>query len=269
MAAHIEGGAFEAGLSASPEHLEFAEEEDAVAEVSAMVSAKGVLLLGETHGVEENAGVLHWFVRRFGPARLGLEWKPSAVLLLKDFVEGGSIDCSRLQPSSDGRITPQHFTTVRDLVEAGLVIGISGFAPEAFAVPAEDPSQNSWERALADELLAARDSEALMVVVTGSLHASVRPHAVRGPSATPIGRRFAEDPAFKDQDAFYPMGWHVAQAVPTASVRLRYGRGTFTNFGPRAFASDPKIVSNKLYFRDGELTAEVREGTAAAVPGDS
>ncbi|MDQ6839938.1 MAG: hypothetical protein M3137_16830, partial [Actinomycetota bacterium] len=91
---------------------------------------------------------------------------------------------------------------------------------------------------------------------------------VRGPGATPLVKHFATDPAFEHRDVFYPMGWHLAQVASTVSVRIRYGRGTDTNFGVKRFADDPAITDNRLRFRGEELTVEVLDATAATVPGD-
>lgn len=268
MRAAGDRSAFLAGLEAGITSLDIHPENDALAEVSAVMAARGVLLLGETHGVEENAGVLAWCLRRFGPAQLGLEWQSTAGTVLQEFCDGGTVDVSRLRPSADGRITPQHFCAVRDLVREGFVTGVAAFAPEALVLPADDPSQNSWERALADRLLALRESAGPMVVMAGSVHTLVEPQPVRGPNVTPVGRSFAADARFEGRDVFCPMGWHVAREVPTVSVRLRYGAGSFTNFGRRVFASDHAISGNRLRRRGHELTVEVLHAGAAVVPDD-
>jgi len=54
----------------------------------------------------------------------------------------------------------------------------------------------------------------------------------------------------------------------TVSVRLRYGRGTYTNFGVKHFAVDPAVTDNRLRVRGEELTVEVLDATAATVPDD-
>lgn len=150
-----EGGAFHDALSENLECIDMRAEDDALLAVTSVLEDKGVVLLGETHGVAENAAILHWFVSRFGPVQVGLEWGARAGAALRDFCAGTPIDVSRLRPSSDGRITPQHFCAVRDLVQAGQVTRIAPFVPEAFVPPAEDASQNAWERALAERLLAS------------------------------------------------------------------------------------------------------------------
>lgn len=250
------------------------DDDDARAAVAAVVEARGVVLLGETHGVVENASVLAWFVRAFGPVRVALEWTPQAVDVLRDFAAGHPLDVAPLRPSEDGRITPQHFSILRDLSGDGLIAGFAGFAPDAFArppdfaLPPDDPSQNAWERALAERLLAARNTDtATLAAAAGSIHALLDEQPLRGPDATVVGRMFARDKSFAGQNAFRPMGWHVAQAVPTVSIRLRYGGGSFTNFGVRRFANDRTITENRFRYRDGRLTVEIKSAHAAVVPG--
>jgi hypothetical protein len=263
-----EGGAFRDAVARNLGCFDVHAEDDACLAVASVLEDKGVVLLGETHGVAENAAVVHWFVSRFGPVELGLEWGARAGAALQDFCAGAPIDASRLRPSVDGRITPQLCRVARDLFQEGLVTRIAPFVPEGFVPPAEDTSQNSWERALADRLLVLRDRAKPMIVLAGSVHALVDSQPVRGRSATPTGQLFARDPAFQHRDVFFPMGWHVAQAAPAITVGLCYGRGTFTNMGMRRFRRDSRIRENRLRYRDGKLTVEVREATAALVPDD-
>jgi hypothetical protein len=263
----VGGTPFDSALSCAVTPLEIQADDDALTEVSDVVSAGGIVLLGETHGVVENAAVLDWFVRHLGPAQLGLELNPPVGAALCAFAKGRPIEVSEVRPSRDGRITPQLFCAVRGLVQRGLVRGIAAFVPDDCDFSA-DPSQNAWERALATRLLSLRNDGAPMIVTTGSVHALVEPQPVRGLGATPIGRRFATDPAFEHRDSFYPMGWHLAQVAMTVSVHLRYGRGTYSNFGVKHFADDPAVKDNRLRFRGQELTVEVLDATAAPVPDD-
>lgn len=261
------GNAFDSALSGAIPPLEIHVEDDALAEVSSVAAAGGMVLLGETHGVVENARVLDWFVRRLGPAQVGLELSASVGAFLTDFAHGRAVEVSKVPPSPDGRITAQLFCAVRGLAQAGLLRGVVAFVPEECDFSA-DPSQNSWERALAQRLLGLRCHGSPVVVMAGSVHALVAPQPVRGPGATPVGKRFASDPAFKDRDTFYPMGWHLAQVTRTVSVRMRYGRGTFRNFGVKHFVRDPSVTDNRFGFRDKELTVELLDATAATIPGD-
>lgn len=179
----MSGNAFRSALSGGITPLEIHFEDDALTVVSTVAGAGGIVLLGETHGVVENATVLDVFVRRLGPAPLGLELNASVGAVLSDF-------------------------------------------------------------------------------------ALVAPQPVRGPRSTPVGRRFAADPAFKHRDTFYPMGWHLAQVASTVSVRLRYGRGTYRNFGVKHFVEDSAVTDNSLRFQDQELTVDLLDVTAATVPED-
>ncbi|MGH9153795.1 MAG: hypothetical protein ACRD03_15665 [Acidimicrobiales bacterium] len=262
------GEAFLRTLARPVPPLEIDVDDDALTALAAVVDAGGIVLVGETHGVAENAAVLSWIVRRLGAVQIGLEWKPSAVEALWRYVHEGSLDVSQLRPSADGRITPQHFVALRKLCEDELVVGVVPFAPVLFAMQGDDPSQNAWERALADALLRLRHSRVGIVAMAGLIHAVLDPQPLRGPDATPIGRMFASQPAFEKKDTFYPMGWHVAQAIPAASVRVRYGGGTYANFGKKSFFRDPAIAKSRLGYREQELCIELCTGTAAPVPDD-
>ncbi|MGH3851351.1 MAG: hypothetical protein ACRDRT_16955, partial [Pseudonocardiaceae bacterium] len=127
----------------------------------------------------------------------------------------------------------------------------------------------AWDSALAELLLASRDDRTPMIVMTGSVHALVDPQPIRGTDATSIGRRFAADPAFAHHDVFYPMRWHVAQAVATVAVRLRYRAGSYSNFGVKRFAEDLAVTDGGLRGIGGMLTFDLAHAKAAAVPDDA
>lgn len=251
------GRSFQADLNAGLKPLELRAEDDALADISSVLIDGGVVLLGETHGVEENAAVLHWFIRQFGPVQLGLEWGPRAGAVLREFGDGNPVDVSRLRPSADGRITPQHFCAFRVLVRSGLATNLVPFVPEAVAFPADDPSQNSWERALADRLLALRYGAEPTIVMAGSVHALVDPQPVRGRTrrrsvgASPTTRRLRPSTPSTRWDGT------SNRAVRAVSVGIRYGKGSFTNFGTRQFRRDRAIAANRFRYRDDELTVEV------------
>lgn len=92
------GNPFDPDLSGAVTPLEIHVDDDALTEVSAVVGAGGIVLLGETHGVVENAAVLDWFVRRFGPAQLGLELNPSVAAGLWRFAHGHPVEVSEMRP---------------------------------------------------------------------------------------------------------------------------------------------------------------------------
>jgi hypothetical protein len=243
-------------------------EDAAIAEVTAVVEAGGVVLVGETHGVAENAAVLDWLVRRLGPAQVALEWPAAAGAALWEHAHGRVIDVGALRPSSDGRITPHHFEVVRRLVQRCFVSGIAAFVPEHVQLPDDDRSQNVWEGAMARRLLELREAGCPTVAMVGSVHALLDPQPVRGPNATDVGRMFAGDPTFRDRDAFYPMGWHVAGAVSSVCILIRYGAGSFTNFGVRRFPRERAVKQEGLRHREGKLVFDVVRATAAPCPDD-
>ncbi len=170
---------------------------EAIAQVSAVADTAGGVLLGETHGVVENAAVLEWFVRRFGPAQLGLEWRPSAATALWEYAKGLDLDVSRLRPSADGRITAGHLHVARQLVKDGLVTSVVVFAPDdEFELAGDNRSRNVWKRALAERLLASRDDRTPIIVRVRLRRSDMRAAARRsagatgaGPSGLPAPRR--------------------------------------------------------------------------------
>jgi hypothetical protein len=168
--------------------------------VRVAVAGGGVVLLGESHGVEQNPLIIATLVRTFGLCSLGLEWDVELQPVVDDFLAGRPLDVAALAPSVDGRITAGHFAVLRSLRERGLLERAVLFDP---------PWPGSWDerdRLMAAELLAGIGSGPALAVA-GNLHTWLRPH-----------------------EHGVPMGVHVAAARPaTLEIRIRCLSGEALN----------------------------------------
>ena len=166
----------------------------ASARLRAKLESGGPILVGERHGVEQNALVAYTLVRRFGPRVLGLEWSADLQPSVDAYLAGRALAVEQFTDSGDGRITAGHFAVIRALRGEGLLDQVVLFDPS--------PWPDSWSGR--DSGMAARllqeTRAAPALVMAGSLHTRLRRH------------RHGE-----------PLGAHVARARPgTIEVRLRY-----------------------------------------------
>lgn len=128
----------------------------------ALAASEGLLLLGESHGVEQTPAVLQALIRALGLRGLALEWSKDE---LGDVVAGGFESLWDLPSdaevfSGDGRFTAGHVALLRSLELDQLVlldrVGSSG-------------EERSLE--LGDRLLAARRPGVPLLAVLGASHA--------------------------------------------------------------------------------------------------
>lgn len=198
----------------------------------------GMLLLGECHGVAENASIITALAERLEIETVALEWPAELEPVLQRFVDGGALEDDRLLWLGDGRVTAEHFVALRALVRAGVAVRLidPGFAP-----------RRSWaerDRELADAALATATGSERTLVVAGNAHTPT--------TETELGT---------------PMGAWIARARPTTrTIVIQYGSGSLFNFGlhalPDRFANEPDV---RLRVDDGDLQLRLPRATAATV----
>jgi hypothetical protein len=198
----------------------------------------GMLLLGECHGVAENASIITALAERLQIETVALEWPAELEPILQRFVDAGALEDDPLLWLGDGRVTAEHFVALRGLMRAGFSVRLidRGFAP-----------RRSWserDRELADAALAATTGSERTLVVAGNAHTPT--------NETELGT---------------PMGAWIARARPTTrTIVIQYGSGSFFNFGRHAlsdrFANEPDVC---LRVEDGDLELRLPRATAATV----
>lgn len=166
----------------------------AAVRLDAKLEAGGPVLVGERHGVEQNALVAHTLMRRFGVRVLGLEWPADLQPAVDAFLAGGRLQAETFADSGDGRVTAGHFAVMRALRLERLLDRVVLFDPSPWP-----PTWSERDRAMAARLLGEAGA-ATALVMAGSLHTRLRRH------------RYGE-----------PLGAHLVRERPgTVEVRLRY-----------------------------------------------
>ncbi|HUZ88092.1 MAG TPA: hypothetical protein VNF26_14190 [Candidatus Baltobacterales bacterium] len=129
----------------------------------------GLLLLGEVHGVAENAAVIYALFVRFGFRALALEWP-------------ADVDLKATHRSEDGRVTREYFTLLRTLQAEESLEQLILF---------DDPGDGTWggrDAAMAARLLAALQPGVPTLAVMGNLHSRTRSHRHGEPLGLHVAR---------------------------------------------------------------------------------
>ena len=215
---------------------------DAAARAS--ISAAGLLLVGECHGVAENPRAVAALLDRYELPGLALEWPSDVRPAVEAFIADGRLNALAehlLFWCGDGRLTAGHLCLLRALANR------PGFRLALFDGPVSGADWSARDAAMAERLLARADVPTL--VVAGNLHTRLAPHS-RG----------------------VPMGAHVSRRRPgVRSVRVRYRGGGYFNLGLRTFREPADVAESTADLRltpDGELALDLSRATPADVPFD-
>ena len=218
--------------------------------VSELDEAK-LLLLGETHGVKENADIIYTLFKKFGFKKLALEWDEKLRQQADKFLQSGELDFEAIKDSPDGRITAGHFALLKKLKDEGLLEALVCF----------DGATPSGEWDARDENMAkniiANLADGTTLVVAGNLHTQVEPIIFDGE----IGEH-------------HPMGENVKKQIPNVpSGKIKYLTGQFHNYGTRDFREKPEgaeLPKARFYKSDdGIYSFELPEAHIAIVPNPS
>lgn len=226
MASHIDPR-FAAAIDEHDLAIPFSVDEHAAAALRMVADRGGAILLGEFHGIAENASVIHRLMELLGIRRLALEWEPELRPIVDRFLATGRfgleldadeaaaigswptlgrapVSTSRAREalplfSLDGRVTAGHFAALRALHEENALDQLI-----LFQAGGRDWSER--DRRMAQSLLGEWDGGGPILVVAGNLHTKLEPHR-HG----------------------VPLGHHVAAAVDAAEITLDYARGRLFN----------------------------------------
>jgi hypothetical protein len=212
----------------------------ALAAAGRSLDSAGLLLLGEMHGVRENALLIRALMQAFGLTSLALEWPDDLAPLIQAFLAGEPLADHPWLWGGDGRITAGHLAVLAERAAAGpleliLFDGVIGAGW----------SWSQRDEAMARRLLACSRSGARTLAVAGNAH-------------TPTG----------PTDLGVPLGACLARQRPgIREIRISYGGGRFWNlkscqFARRASPQEPI----RLYLDAGELVLDLPMATEAVVP---
>ena len=204
------------------------------------LDSAGLLLLGEVHGVRENALLIRALMQAFELTSLALEWPEDLAPGIRAFLAGETLTDDWFMWGGDGRITAGHLAVLAERAAAGpleliMFDGVTG----------ADWSWSQRDEAMARRLLAASPQDTRTLAVAGNAHTPTSPSEL----GVPMGARLA------------------GQRPGVREIRISYGGGGFWNGGPRQFerrADPPGTI--QLYQRDGELVLDLPLATEAVVP---
>jgi hypothetical protein len=210
-----------------------------------------LLLLGETHGVKENADIIYTLFKKFGFKKLALEWDDKLQEQAEKFLQSGELDFEAIKDSPDGRITAGHFALLKKLKDEGLLEALVCFDG---ATPSAD--WNTRDANMAKNIIANLDNSTTLVVA-GNLHTQVEPIT------------------FDDEkEEHHPMGENVKKQIPNVpSGKIEYLTGQFHNYGTRDFREKPEGVElpKARFYKsdDGIYSFDLPEAHVAVVPNPS
>jgi hypothetical protein len=232
------------------EEIPVVSDEHAVQELTKNLESTKLFLLGEMHGVKENADVIYTLFKKFGFRQLALEWEPKLKDIAEKYLQMGELNFDAIQESPDGRITAGHFALLKKLKDEGLLDSLICFDGRS-----EGSDWNARDAAMAENILDHR-SEMSTLVVAGNLHTETGPVT------------FNDAP-----DLQHPMGENIKKEIPSvASGRIEYLIGQYHNYGIKNFSKrgNQGSVSARFY-RDtkGSYVFELPEAHAAIVPNPS
>lgn len=223
----------------------------ATQELEESIEDNKLLILGEMHGVKENADVIYTLFKKFGFRQLALEWEPELKDVAEKYLESGELDFDAIKESPDGRITAGHFALLKKLKSEGMFERLV-----CFDGGSGGHGWNARDAAMARNIL-DNLSDTPTLVVAGNLHAKTEPIT------------FNDEPGER-----HPMGENVKKEIPSvASGRIEYLTGQYHNYGTKEFArrSNEELPSVARLYKDGDglYVFELPKAHAASVPNPS
>ncbi len=219
--------------------------------VESLVSELGkakLLLLGETHGVKENADIIYTLFKKFGFKKLALEWNKELQEQAEKFLQTGELNFEAIKDSPDGRITAGHFALLKKLKDEGLLEALVCFDGETPSADWDTRDANMAKNIIANL------TDGTTLVVAGNLHTQVESITFEG-----------------EKEEHHPMGENVKKQIPDVpSGKIKYLTGQFHNYGTRDFREKPegvKLPKARFYKSDdGVYSFELPEAHVAIVP---
>lgn len=232
----------------SVEEIPTAFDELSVQQLAENLKNTKLFILGETHGVRENADIIYTLFKKFGFRQLALEWEPELKQTAERFIESGGLAFDAIQNSPDGRITAGHFVLLKKLKDEGLLDALVCFNEQTQSGEWDERDANMAKNILANV------SSSPTLVVAGNLHTEVAPIV------------FGDD-----KTEHHPMGELVKKQIPTVpSGKIKYLTGQYHNYGVRDFRGNSKGVElSKARFSKSESDVyvfELPEAHVAVVP---
>ncbi|HTR96090.1 MAG TPA: hypothetical protein VMI73_30520 [Trebonia sp.] len=199
----------------------------------------GVLLLGEVHGVRQNALIARELMTALDITGLALEWPAGLASAISGFFEDGQVPDHPLLWAGDGRITAGHFAMLWERFAAGRLLALTLF---------DGVNEVGWSRreaAMAERILTAQGPAARTLVIAGNAHTALAPTGL----GIPLGARLAE------------------QRSGVREVHIKYGNGGYYNLSPQRFKRQWSLRRRARLHVDGAaLVLDLPSPVQARVP---
>lgn len=225
-------------------------DEQSVKDLNDSIEKNKIFIMGETHGVKENADIIYTLFKKFGFRQLALEWEPYLNDVVNKYIESGELDFNAIKNSPDGRITAGHFILIKNLIDEGLLDKLI-----CFDVGSGGGGWNARDMAMAKNVI-DNVSDVPTLVVAGGLHTKTEPFELGD-----------------DYGVRHPMGEILNTEFPgVGSGKISYVSGSYHNYGVKEFGKiDEKSESVAKFFKDdnGTYLFELSEVESAIVPNPS
>jgi hypothetical protein len=199
----------------------------------------GLLLLGEVHGVRQNAVIARELMTALDITGLALEWPAGLASAISGFFSGGQVPDHPLLWGGDGRITAGHFALLWERFSAERLLALTLF---------DGVNEVGWSRreaAMAERILTAQVPGVRTLVIAGSAHTALAPTGL----GIPLGARLAE------------------QRSGVREVQVKYGNGGYYNVSPQRFKRQWSLRRRVRLRLDGAaLVLELPSPVQARVP---
>jgi hypothetical protein len=211
----------------------------ALAAARQSLDQSGLLLLGEVHGVRQNALIARALMVELDMTGLALEWPAALANPVSGFFADGRVPEHPQLWGGDGRITVGHFALLRERFLAERLQALTLF---------DGVNEAGWSRreaAMAERILNAQVPGSRTLVIAGSAHTALTPTML----GVPIGARLAElRPGVRE-------------------IRIRYGNGSYYNLSPQRFKAHWSLRRQaRLRAEGGTLVLDLPRAIQARVP---
>jgi hypothetical protein len=209
-----------------------------------------IFILGETHGVKENADIIYTLFKLFDFKNLALEWGSEVKEVVDTYIKTQSFSFELIKDHADGRVTAEHFAVIKKLKEEGLLEEIIYFDSQS-----QSNDWNTRDKNMAQNILNFKYSNPTLIM-TGNLHA--RTEAFIHKSAT---------------EKLHPMGEHLKNRLSDILFgKIKYTGGQYYNFGVHDFGKINTVGNDHTKFyknEDNLYIFEIPEAHPAIAPNQS
>lgn len=222
-----------------------------------------VVLMGETHGVQQNALAIEFVARVSNVSTLALEWPVSMQGLVDRYLATSELLLNwfpSVHTCSDGRITAGHFAVMKRLHDKGLLERVICIDSSCSA------DANSRDRSMANCLADCIRGDSGTLIAVGSMHART--------SALAAAHDLSKGATF-----FHPLGEHLVKAYPDLRrVHLSYLGGYHVGlvaeddnsdyvFGHRAFSTNAPVMGTPQGYLEGSrVIIQIHDAKPAYLP---